>query len=194
MDWNRHFPHLRLHIAAYGTSHIKPKHHLNHALPKQFHAKGVHDAFVCERLHLRGQKIADNVLKLHRFEQPVLARTMCSQIRMLADGELKSGLRGKIVNSSGGEMLVANNMQCASLRVTVSDIVYYVNYAGVVEACVANSEGRLLDIVRVLQYRSATTDNRDRWEQTQCLETWPAESLHFPHAWYFTDDCIVVIR
>ena len=30
------FAHLQLHIAAYGTDHIKPKHHLNHCLPKQF--------------------------------------------------------------------------------------------------------------------------------------------------------------
>ena len=113
---------------------------------------------------------------------------------MLEAGELKSGLRGKIVNSSGGEMLVANNLECASLRVTVSDIVYYMNDAGVVEACVANSEGRLFVIVRVLQYRGATTANSDRWEQTQRLERWPAESLNAPRSWYFTDDGIVVIR
>ena len=102
---------------------------------------------------------------------------------MLAGGELKSGLRGKIVNSSGGEMRVANNLECASLHVTVSDIVYYMNYAGVVDACVANSEGQLFVIVRVLQYRGATTANSDRWEQTQRLGIWPAESQHAPHAW-----------
>ncbi len=57
------FTHLRLHITAYGTERIKPKHHLNHGLAKQFLENGVFDAFVAERQHLRVKEVAEQMNK-----------------------------------------------------------------------------------------------------------------------------------
>ena len=119
---------------------------------------------------------------------------MCNQIRMLAEGDLKSGLRRKIVRSSQGDMLVANNLQCASLRVAIGDIVYYVRIAGMVDACVADEDGQLLVIVRRLQYQGTFTANSELWTQTQGLEIWPANALNSPRAWYFSDHDLVVVR
>ncbi len=70
------FEHLRLHIAAYGTDNIKPTHHLNHALPKQYSEKGVFNAFVAERLHLRVKEVAALTKSLPHFEPGVLGRVM----------------------------------------------------------------------------------------------------------------------
>jgi len=55
--------HLRLHRAAYGDEHVKPKHNLNLSLPNQFFKKGVFDAFTSERLHLLVKVIAERTKK-----------------------------------------------------------------------------------------------------------------------------------
>ena len=69
--------HLTCHMVAYGTGSIKPKHHLNHCLPRQFWRKRrVTDAFFMERLHLRVKPHAELMKNTATFELSVLGRVI----------------------------------------------------------------------------------------------------------------------
>ena len=65
------FDHLLKTIRTYGTDHIRPKHHLNHALAKQY-KRGFFDALLAERLHLRVKAIADFTKNVPKFALGVL--------------------------------------------------------------------------------------------------------------------------
>ena len=94
------FKHLECFIATYGPDRVKPKHFLNHELPKQFKRKGVFDAFITERLHLRVKDVSENTKNLDHFETTVLSRVQQRQLVALKNGELGSGLRGRRVRCS----------------------------------------------------------------------------------------------
>jgi len=191
---NAIFTHLRLHIAAYGTQHIKPKHHLNHALAKQFYLKGVFDAFVGERLHLRVKDISERHRNLPHFEAGVLGRVMKQQIGALRDERcLRSSLRGHVVKSSIERWPLATSLQCASLTVHVGDFVCYQLSAGVVSACVADDDNQLFVIVNVFQWRGVVTGHSSLWSPTPLLAVWPANALASPRAWYPRGEDFVMI-
>ena len=186
------FEHLRLHIAAYGTGNITPKHHLNHGLPKQYSEKGVFDAFVAERLHLRVSEVAELCKNLPHFERSVLGRVMQRQILALRNDDLRSGLRGKLVRSHDG-LSLASSMQCASLKIATGDIVSFARQAGIVVACAAEDSCKLFVIVRVCEWRSAETAHSELWRTTQHLAVWPANAVASPHAWYYRGEEFVLI-
>ena len=90
---------------------------------------------------------------------------------------------------------MANQLELASFKVSVGDLVYYQeSAAGIVKACVADGSGSLHVVVDVLQFMGKDTAHSDRWSlpRTQ-LEQWPAEELVQVRAWYIEDDCFVVI-
>ena len=116
--------HLTCHMEAYGTGSVKPKHHLNHCLPRQFWRKRrVTDAFFMERLHLRVKPHAELMKNTATFELSVLGRVMQKQITTLKDGWIKSGLRGRIVENILPGVRVSTSMDCASQKVSVGDVV-----------------------------------------------------------------------
>ena len=188
------FRHLSLTMAAYGTDHIKPKHHLNHSLPSQYQEKGIFDAFVAERLHLRVKQQADRMKNLPFFSTSVAWRVMQTQIFQLqSEICLGSGLRGRIKESPDDGLQLATALQCASFAVAVGDVVVQGDVAGVVEACVADGVGELSVIVALLQWQSELTPHSSVWSSTTRLEQWSATALAFPHAWYFQDERLVLI-
>ena len=85
-------------------------------------------------------------------------------------------------------------MECASLKVSVGDVVGFQNSAGIVDACVADHMGRLLVIVKLFQWKGAYTAHSELWIQSCLLEAWPADALVLPRAWYFRSEDVVVVR
>ena len=187
------FDHLRLHIAAYGDEHIKPKANLNTCLAWQFFSKGVFDAFTSERLHLRVKEVAERVKNTSTFSSSVLGRTMQRQIFALRNADLRSGLRGKIAPTLEEGVRVSLRLECASLKVAVEDVVCYDQMAGVVRACASDGDGQLFVIVAHLQCQGITTPHSHKFSTTEQLLVWRAESLHLPHAWYIDGLDVVVI-
>ena len=119
---------------------------------------------------------------------------MQQQILALRDeGYLRSGLRGKIVKSSCDGLYLAKSLQCASLTVTVEDMVCYAHSAGVVSACAADEHGQLFVIVKVFQWRDAVTPHSGLWSPTSHLDVWPANALASPRSWYPQGEDFVLI-
>ena len=188
------FTHLRLHITAYGTERIKPKHHLNHGLAKQFLENGVLDAFVAERPHLRVKEVAEQMEHLTYFEPSVFGRVMQRQIFALRDeGRLRSGLRGKIVECPSDGLLLASSLECATLKVSVDDVVCYNKLTGVVRACVCDNGRQLLVIAKQFQWRGTVTDHSDCWRLTSHLAVWPANALASSRSWYTQGEDVVLV-
>jgi hypothetical protein len=187
------FNHLRMHIAAYGDVYIKPKHNLNTCLPTQFFKKGVFDAFISERLHLRVKEVAERVKNLTTFSSSVLGRVMQRQIFALRDTDMRSGLRGKNAPTSEEGVHVSRKLECASLKVAVEDVVCNDQMAGVVTACASDGDGQLFVIVAHLQCQGIVTPHSHKFSTTEQLLVWCAESLHLPHAWYIDGVDVVVI-
>ena len=187
------FNHLRLHIAAHGDVHIKPKHNLNTCLPSQFFKKGVFDAFTSERLHLRVKEVAEQVKNLTTFSRSVLGRVMERQIFALREADLRSGFRGTIAPTSEEGVHVSRRLECASLKVAVEDVVCYDEMAGVVRVCGSDGEGQLFVIVAHLQCQGIVTPHSHKFSKPSQLLAWCAESLLLPHAWYIDGADVVVI-
>ena len=116
--------HLQCHIEAYGSDHVKPKHHLNHCLPEQFRRKRrVTDAFTIERLHLRVKPQAEFVKHTSTFELSVLGKVTQRQIGTLNEGWMKSGLRGKIVKNVEPGLHISSSLVFAAQTIAVGDLV-----------------------------------------------------------------------
>ena len=84
--------HAGLHRLAYGSSHIKPKHHFSKHLPSQYSRdKRVFDTFVVERKHRMLKKVIDSVVngdgKQIHFEECVLSRALSFQYSELQDAD-----------------------------------------------------------------------------------------------------------
>jgi hypothetical protein len=155
---------------------------------------GVFDAFVAERLHLRVKELAELMKNTPHFEVSVLGRVMQRQILALnTGGDLRSGLRGRIVKSSNDGLHLASSLQCAALKVAVGDIVWCENSGGIVSTCAADDDGQLFVIVKVLQWRNEVTAHSGLWSPTPHLEAWPANALASPRAWYSEGADLVVI-
>jgi hypothetical protein len=139
--------HLRLHKAAYGVDHIKPKHHWLLDFAQQLGEVGcVIDAFIIERLHLRVKRQEHLVKELRVFEVSVLAGIVNIQFDEAAK-PLSSGLRGSPYTYQGVD--VADHIVVGSLRLSVGDVVLRGAQAGVIKLCVED-EAVLMTIVEEL--------------------------------------------
>ena len=86
--------HLRLHVAAYNTDLVKPKHHWALDQASQLGKDGVVlDQFVIERLHLRVKSIATPIMNTVRFERSVLSGLINSQFEA-ASGDAAASSSG----------------------------------------------------------------------------------------------------
>ena len=176
----------KMHRAAYGDEHVKPKHNLNLSLPNQFFKKGVFDAFTSERLHLLVKVIAERTKNTSTFEATVLGRLVRTQIFALTSlRSLKSGLRGKTRMQDG--VRLSNKLECASLKVAAGDIVCCDQRSGVVRACASENDGQLFVIVAHLESQGSVTHHSHRFTPTTHLVVWGAETLYMPRAWYVVD-------
>ena len=185
-----------LHLAAHGTSHVKPKHHLNHLIPLQIFRDGrVNDEFIIERMHLRVKSVANEIRNTQRFERSVLARVLTAQINTLNGREnIASGLRGRVHESRQCPgLLLSNSLVAASLSVARGDIVLHYNEAGLVETCGRDADGDLIVIVNALLHIATVTAHSEHWQSSGLLQVWSAKVLRCPAAWYAVDDGVVTV-
>jgi len=141
--------HLRLHVEAYGTAHIKPKHHWMFDIAEMRRAcEATIDAFIIERLHLRVKRQAVDIKELRVYEKAVLAGAINEQFED-ATKPFADGLRGKPVRFDGA--MVADHMMTGNMRASTDDVVMRGDQAGVVALCVEEN-GVLMVIVNELAH------------------------------------------
>ena len=135
-----HAEHLRLHIEAYGTEHILPKHHMMFDVADQWGREGerhgaVIDAFVVERLHIRIKYVMDPICNTSDFEVSCLASLVNAHLMALKDHEFGDGLLGKTSVIPGMGVPIADRMSISGLTIEVGDVVLLDGAAGRVCAC-----------------------------------------------------------
>lgn len=108
--------HLELHEIAYGTQHLRPKHHWQLDMCEQAARDGcILDAFVVERMHLSVKRIAEAVKNTSVFERSVMSGVINHRFQRAADGILFSGLGHPYKSWRRG--WVSNSLTFATLQV-----------------------------------------------------------------------------
>lgn len=176
--------HAGLHKLAYGSSHIKPKHHFSKHLPSQYSRdKRILDTFVTERKHRSFKRIIDSTLadgKQINFEQSVLSRALSFQFEQLQDADafdkvellttrlskptLCLELAGALNVSS---TLISEGMTAVGIVFRVGDVIKVQHQCGVIVACLlADGQPELLLELYALnaKFKSYTT-----WRKTGAL-------------------------
>ena len=193
--------HLRLHIEAYGTSLIKPKHHWLLDIPAQIRRDGmVLDAFVIERMHNPIKAIADRVKCTTDFEKSVLSEVVNYKTeRSKGAGEHwyphmpLSALEGTQV--AHDSCVFSQCMTAETLQIATGDILCCGSAAGIVVACVAAPAGFVV-VVRVLQKVGELTAHATVFQQCeheQEATVWSAFEVIPAIAWYHSDHASIVV-
>ena len=161
--------HLRLHKAAYGTEHIKPKHHWLFDVACRLRRRDLLwflvDCFVLERSHLTARDVADNVKNTRSFERSVLAGVLNKQIyglkKMVASGAMLDFRSAPMPGYPQAQ--VADNMNFKGQHISVGDVVLSGdNAAGVVLAC-AQEGDEFFVIVETLVLIEQVTPQSATW-------------------------------
>ena len=187
---------LLKHKRAYGVERMRPKHHwLFDMACTAFRRQMPLDMFITERLHLRVKPEAELVRNTTAYERSSLALVLCTQLDELEKGHLHSGLRGRVVQFPGSSSaLCADALVCSGLCVGTDDIVFYLESAGCVLACLLD-DGELLVLVEELLLVARATAQTSKWRLTTTRALWKASELNLAHAWREEGDgCITVIR
>lgn len=185
--------HLALHVAAYGTGELKPKHHWLLDIPSQVLRDGcVLDAFVIERQHLLVKSVAEHIDNTKAFESSVLS-SLCTVL--LNSDSVANGLKGKAAPLPGHPgVLVADGMHAFNFSVAVDDVVARGRAAGLVRAC-ATEQGDLFAVVEVLVHLRAIAGHAHAYRPSGGHEVWPMRELEQVLAWYADDgDSLVVLH
>jgi hypothetical protein len=144
---------LDAHKAAYGTSHIKPKHHYGQHSAARAESPDVVqvDCFVHERKHQVLKRAANPVKNSLAFEASVLPRALLEQSRQLDALPPRRGLVGG--STPGAALALALGVSSASvakalrfdgLQAAVGDIVLADGMAFEVHACVQAQDALFL--------------------------------------------------
>lgn len=185
---------LTLHKEAYGTQHLRPKHHWLMDIPQQVaRDSAVVDAFVIERQHLLVKGVAEHVDNTTTYERSVMS-SVCTLVYN-ADDAWCDGLRGTSVGWPGlpGVML-ADKLRIFGTDVAIDDLVFRGDAVGYVLGCAAENM-RLFVIVDVLTRAARVTGTADAFALAGHQELWPADELVQCLAWYGRPDgAWVVIR
>jgi hypothetical protein len=180
--------HMALHIAAYGTGGIKPKHHWNFDLPGQIRRdRIVIDMFIIERLHLKIKSIAEPVKNTSQFERSVMAGVVNVSLKPTAENNCWShallGTRREI----GDDMHEAKKMRVYGLLIEDGDVVFNGDKCGIVQACLLVS-GVLHAVVENLSQQGNHTIHWGLWRPSSTYEVWVAAPLTQSVAWRPADD------
>ena len=188
--------HLASHLAAYGSDHIRPKHHWLWDVVSQIRRdRLLLDAFVVERIHLRIKGLAEKIRKTTSFESSVLASTLASHLTMLETAGSFGGLLGRTAPFPGllGAR-IADKMEAAGVQYSVGDVVLLGDYVGVVAAC-ATEGGELWAVVSQLQSVADVTSTSSRYRDAGVRVVWQALSLTLALAWRVDrDGAMLVLR
>jgi hypothetical protein len=110
--------HLRLHIAAYGTGFVVPKHHWQLDVADQLGRDGcVLDAFIIERLHLVVKAVAEPVKNTSCFERSVLSGVLNLSFHHIRKQQPMNGLGGRVRQWPGmPSVLVSTRLKILAMQ------------------------------------------------------------------------------
>jgi len=151
---------MQRHKRAYGTAHVRPKHHWMFDVAEQFLIDPqVFDQFIIERLHLTVKLHADRCDNTFRYERSVLSGVLNSQIAALrlmkGDCCLLDCQTGTLPGFD--HAVVGDNMDCFGMHLSVDDIVTHNQTMGRICACVSELDMFLVIVepLRLVAYRSS---------------------------------------
>lgn len=185
-----------LHKKAYGTQHIKPKHHWMLDIPSQMRRDGlVLDAFVIERQHLTVKGVAEHVRNTSNFEASCLASLLTVQVHNAQEFEAVDRLIGRAGRLEGHPgALIADKLAIHSFQVRVDDIVLRGPQAGIVMACCCEASALYVFVTPLLE-QTAVTQHAATFRRTGHLDVWRAADLRLSLAWRCeADGSLLVLR
>jgi len=190
--------HMRLHKAAYGVDHIKPKHHwLFDCLARIIKDMDwqIFDAFVLERMHLTAKGVADLQDNTSRYERSVLAGVLNVQCRLLQGVASASLLDVHVAPLPGyPDALVSDNMQVRGEHFSVGDLIRCGgNRAGEVLACVKEHDAFYV-IVNELSLIEALTPQSSTWRFTGSTMVCSAAHITQTLAWRRATNLVYMIE
>ena len=144
---------MQRHKRAYGTTHLRPKHHWMFDVAEQFLIDPqVFDQLIIERMHITVKLHADRCDNTHRYERSVLSGVTNSQLGFLRVMKSDCCLRDCKTTTLVGfdHAQVGDNMDCFGMRLSVDDVVAHIQGMGRICACI-NELGLFLVIVEPLR-------------------------------------------
>lgn len=185
---------MRLHIQAYGTDHVKPKHHWIMDLPDQFLKDPVVlDAFVVERLHVRVKRCAEHISNHTGFERSVLASVLTSTLGAECNAGI-CGLEGEVGTlAEFPGAVVSRRMTICGHEIAAGDMVFQ---GDVVARCMAAAfeEDGLHIIAQRFERVRQVSANSVRCKSTDAVVVFEASSVCLARAWYSDSGEVVVLR
>jgi hypothetical protein len=183
--------HLQLHITAYGTGRVVPKHHWLLDVPGQIEKdKLVLDAFVIERQHLTVKSVVEHVRNTIVFEKSVM-----SSVCTLTANQAEAAVFGNSLNGArpapdlAPDALIGPSMVVFGFTVATHDVILRTTdqSAGIVIAC-CGDRFSLYVIVEVLSVVGQQCRHARAWKRSGRREVWPADDLEHCLAWYLRGD------
>jgi len=151
---------MQLHKSAYGSEHIRPKHHYAFHLPDQIKRDGcLLDAFVLERKHRVAKRIATACDNTHSFESSVLSRILSEAVEAMPASFLVNSLVGstavcaetaKIVGEV--QCTISKSALCNGVIVSVGDVLLAMDMALKILLFFSGTDGLVACIVQTYDY------------------------------------------
>ena len=157
------------------------------------HQEAVVNAFVIERLHLRGKAVVEPIRNTFFFERSCLSSLINNHCRLLQEEQFGDGLLGRRAALSGTCAEVADTMRVQGMHLIVGDVVFHDGTAAWLLAC-AREDDNLLAIVEVMSHIRTVTAHSDAWRKTGSIVVCIAQRLQAAVAWYPDDFDWVVLR
>lgn len=175
--------HLDLHIAAYGTGSVRPKHHWNLDIPGQIvRDQLIIDMFIIERLHLKVKAVAEPIKNTSQFERSLLAGVLNYSMKPASDNASWSHALLGSVRSVGNGVFASPKMRVHGLQIEVGDIVVASDRCGLVLSCLLI--GSILHVaVEALAREGVHTNHWGLWRPSSTCEVWVASEVRQCVAW-----------
>jgi hypothetical protein len=177
--------HMQLHQHAYGTGHIKPKHHWMMDIPRQLvRDRCVLDAFVIERTHQVVKGIATHVDNTSGYERSVLSGVTTLAFQAVDDKlAVVDGLMGRTMGLPGCPgALASKQLRIFGTEIAMNDVVSQGEAVGIVFAC-ALEAGELLLLVDVMRPLRQNLSHSSIYAPVGERSVWRANSVSRCVAW-----------
>jgi hypothetical protein len=177
--------HMQLHQNAYGTEHIKPKHHWMMDIPRQLvRDRCVVDAFVIERTHQVVKGIATHIDNTHLFERSVLSGVTTLAFQASDDKlAVADGLMGRTMRLQGCPgALASKQLRIFGTEIAMDDLVSQGEAVGIVFAC-ALEVGELLLLVDVMRSVPQNLSHTSTYAPVGERSVWRANTVSRCVAW-----------
>ena len=194
---------MQAHVEAYGTTHVRPKHHWLGDIADQIEEDcRVLDQLVIERIHLRCKAAVENVDNTTQFERSALAAAL-----ILQQHALQAGVRGdQLVGAQQAwpgrpDVVVADRLDYGGLVVTLDDFVLWNlsgsladQIVGKVSACLRERGGHLYVLLKPMDRVRDISRTSSVWRFAPGPEVIArAERLEGARAWYWTGDELTLL-